>query len=143
MRINDLLCGDAPRSKMVARSGQRRIELGQFRADVAANTAALRAANCRRGLLLTQDTYWAAVGMLALFQSGAVVVMPPNALPATLASLAGEWDHLASDAGVAGVASPFLLRAGDGQGSLNGLDPQASEIALFTSGSSGDPKRVE
>ena len=142
MRINDLLCGNVPRSAVVARSGGRRIDLGQFRSDVAANAAALRAVNCRRGLLLTQDTYWAAVGMLALFQSGAVVVMPPNALPATLASLAGEWDHLVSDAGVAGVAAPFLLRAGDGQGPLKELDPQASEIALFTSGSSGDPKRV-
>jgi hypothetical protein len=142
MRISDLLCGDVPRTKVVARSGGRRIGLGQFRADVAANAAALRATNCRRGLLLTHDTYWAAVGMLALFQSGAVVVMPPNALPATLASLAGEWDHLVSDAAVAGVAPPFLLRTGDGQESLKELDPQASEIALFTSGSSGDPKRV-
>ena len=142
MKINDLLSGDVPRSNVVARTGGRRIELGQFCSDIAANAAALRATNCRRGLLLTQDTYWAAVGMLALFQAGAVVVMPPNALPATLASLAGEWDHLISDAAVAGVAPAFLLRTGDGQEPLKELDPQASEIALFTSGSSGDPKRV-
>jgi hypothetical protein len=142
MRINDLLCGDVPRSKLVARSGRRRIDLGQFRSDVAANAAALCAVNCRRGLLLTQDTYWAAVGMLALFQSGAVVVMPPNALPATLASLAGEWDQLVSDVAVAGIAPQLLLRAGDGQEPPKELDPQASVIELFTSGSSGDPKRV-
>ena len=142
MRINDLLCGDIPRSKVVATSGRRTIELAQFRSDVAANAAALRAVNCRRGLLLTQDTYWAGVGLLALLQSGAAVVMPPNALPATLASLAGEWDHLVSDAAIAGVAPPLLLRAGEGQEPLKELDPQASVIELFTSGSSGDPKRV-
>jgi acyl-CoA synthetase (AMP-forming)/AMP-acid ligase II len=142
MRINDLLCDDAPRSKVMATSGRHSIALGQFRSDVATNAAALRAVNCRRGLLLTQDTYWAAVGMLALFQSGAVVVMPPNALPATLASLAGEWDHLVSDATAAGVVRQLLLRAGDGREPLKELDPQASVIELFTSGSSGDPKRV-
>ena len=141
MRINDLLCGDVPRSTVVATRGRRTIELGQFRSDVAANATALRAANCRRGLLLTQDTYWAAVGLLALLQSGAKVVMPPNALPATLASLAGEWDRLVSDA-TADVAPSFLLMAGDGQEALKELDPLASVIELFTSGSSGDSKRV-
>jgi acyl-coenzyme A synthetase/AMP-(fatty) acid ligase len=141
MTINDLLCGEVPRSR-VATSDRRTIELGQFRSDVAANAAALRAANCRRGLLLTQDTYWAAVGLVALLQSGATVVMPPNALPATLAALAGEWDSLVSDAAVAGVAPSFVLRAGDGLEPLKELDPLASVIELFTSGSSGDPKRV-
>jgi acyl-coenzyme A synthetase/AMP-(fatty) acid ligase len=34
------------------------------------------------------------------------------------------------------------LRTGDGQEPLKELDPQASVIELFTSGSSGDPKRV-
>ena len=97
MTVNDLLIARADISTIVAISDGRAIALDELRRDVGANAAALRARGCRRGLLVTRDVYWAAVGILALFEAGAVVVMPPNSLPGTLASLTGEWDQLISD----------------------------------------------
>ncbi|HEY1360769.1 MAG TPA: hypothetical protein VGF60_00915, partial [Xanthobacteraceae bacterium] len=143
MTLASLLCGAADLSAIVAATGERRIDVGQLRRDVARNAEALRARGCRRGLLVTRDTYWAAVGMLALFQAGAVVVMPPNALPAMVSSLGGEWDCLVSDEEAAGLASQHVLVGGAGPAApLRSLEPEACVLELFTSGSTGEPKRV-
>lgn len=143
MTVANLLCDATDLSAIVAVAGERRIELRQFRRDVAANAAALRVLGCRRGLLVTRDTYWAAVGMFALFEAGAVVVMPPNLLPATLTSLAAEWDQLVCDDAIDGAARSYVLVPGDDtEAPLRRLDPEACRIELFTSGSSGNPKRV-
>jgi acyl-CoA synthetase (AMP-forming)/AMP-acid ligase II/3-hydroxymyristoyl/3-hydroxydecanoyl-(acyl carrier protein) dehydratase len=143
MALSNLLCGAADLSAIVAVSGERRIDLVRLRCDVGRNADALRVRGCRRGLLAARDTYWAAVGMLALFQAGAVVVMPPNALPATLSSLAGEWDCLVCDEETAGIADQHVLVAGcSAAAPLRSLESEACVLELFTSGSSGEPKRV-
>ena len=142
MTVNDVLIVRADIAATVAIADGRAIALGELRRDVAANAAALRARGCRRGLLVTRDVYWATVGMLALFQADAIVVMPPNALPGTLASLAGEWDLLISD-GALGASEPsYVLRRGEAAQALRALDGDTSVFELFTSGSSGHPKRV-
>jgi acyl-coenzyme A synthetase/AMP-(fatty) acid ligase len=143
MTIASLLCDAADASAIVAVAGGHRIELRQLRRDVAANAAALRMLGCRRGLLVARDAYSAAIGMLALFEAGAVVVMPPNLLPATLTSLAAEWDQLICDREIDGAAHSYVLAPGDDtELPLRRLDPEACRIELFTSGSSGNPKRV-
>ena len=143
MTLTSLLCGAADLSAVVAATGERHVDLGQLRRDVAHNAEALRARGCRRGLLVTRDTYWAAVGMLALCQAGAVVVMPPNALPATVSSLAGEWDCLVTDDELVGIARQHVLVAGSGAvAPLRSLESEACVLELFTSGSTGEPKRV-
>lgn len=143
MTLSNLLCGAADLSAIVAASGERRIDLGQLRRDVACNADVLRARGCRRGLLVTRDTYWAAVGMLALFQAGAAVVMPPNALPETVSSLSGEWDCLVSDGEIAGIANQHVLVAGAGPSApLRSLESETCVLELFTSGSTGEPKRI-
>jgi acyl-CoA synthetase (AMP-forming)/AMP-acid ligase II/3-hydroxymyristoyl/3-hydroxydecanoyl-(acyl carrier protein) dehydratase len=142
MTVNDLLIARSDISTIVAISDGRAIALDELRRDVGANAAALRARGCRRGLLVTRDVYWAAVGILALFEAGAVVVMPPNALSGTLASLTGEWDQLVSDGPLGASEHSYVLRRGEAVPALRELSGDTSVFELFTSGSSGDPKRV-
>lgn len=143
MRVVDLVCGDSTPSAVIAITGGQAMDLKQFRADVAINAGAIRALGCRRGLLLTRDSYWAAVGMLALFQADATVVMPQNALPRTFSDLAAEWDHLICDETPNGISNALVLRHGLGSdGPLVARDPEQDRIELFTSGSTGTPKRV-
>lgn len=143
MTLSDLLIASADGSRVVAYVADQPVSLAQFRSDVATNAAILRERGCRRGLLVTRDTYWAAVGMLALFQAGAVVVMPPNILPETLRQLRVEWDCLVSDtAEEMTEARHRLIAGGDAAIALHPLDSQACAIELFTSGSTGDPLRV-
>lgn len=106
------------------------INFARFRADVATNAARLK--GCRRGLLVTSDGYWGAVGLLALLHAGAEVVMPPNGQPGTLAAIAGKGDTLLSD---------DRLRPGGEDMALGALDP-TTPLIFFTSGSTGGPKRV-
>ncbi|OYD81615.1 AMP-binding protein [Azospirillum brasilense] len=105
------------------------VTFARFRADVAGNAARLK--GCRRGLLVAADGYWGAVGLLALLHAGAEVTMPPNAQPGTLAALTAD--------GAVPVGGD--LRPG-GEGMV--LAPLAPETPLtfFTSGSTGEPKRV-
>src|SRR5258708_7147803 len=71
----------------VAESGNTVMDFARFHADVAANTLRLRQLGCRRGLLVTKDSYWGAVGLFALMNAGAEVIMPQNSQPGTLAAI--------------------------------------------------------
>jgi hypothetical protein len=116
------------------------VDFARFRADVAGNAARLKRLGCRRGLLVAVDGYWGAVGLLALLHAGAEVVMPQNAQPGTLASIAGEWDVLVGDRPPVGLGPLLVLESGEGI-ALDSLAP-TSPLRFFTSGSTGGPKRV-
>ena len=62
------------------------ITLSRFHCDVAAAAARLRQAGYRRAAVACRSAYWTAVGWLALAHTGGEMVLPPNSLPATLAS---------------------------------------------------------
>lgn len=105
------------------------VTFARFRADVAGNAARLK--GCRRGLLVAPDGYWGAVGLLALLHAGAEVTIPPNTQPGTLAALTADG------------ATPIggnLGPGGEGM-ALTPLDPE-TPLTFFTSGSTGEPKRV-
>lgn len=129
--------GDAP----VARCDGSLVNFRRFQADVAGNAARLRALACRRGLLLTGDAYWGAVGLLALLHAGAEPVLPQNGQPGTLAAMAEEWDIAVADRPYPDLPSVMVLERGNGGETLDGLDPGA-QLAVFTSGSTGRPKRI-
>ncbi|WP_188263073.1 AMP-binding protein [Azospirillum tabaci] len=105
------------------------VTFARFRADVAGNAARLK--GCRRGLLVAADGYWGAVGLLALLHAGAEVTIPPNAQPGTLAALTAD--------GAVPVGGD--LRPGGEGMALAPLDP-GTPLTFFTSGSTGEPKRV-
>jgi len=142
-RLSHLLTDMSASAAVIAVCGGMRKSRADFRADVAANARRLQQEQCRRGLLLTEDSYWAAVGLFALLEAGCEIVFPPNGRPGTLEAMSGSFDRLISD-GSSFLANSFHLQSGSLSETPSGrpLDP-ASPIAFFTSGSTGTAKRID
>jgi acyl-coenzyme A synthetase/AMP-(fatty) acid ligase len=138
-----LLLDEAMADRPVAISGGHVIALRRFRADVSTAAARLVAAGCRSGLVACDDAYWAAVGLFALAHSGAATILCPNVLPATLKAIAGTFDHILTDGGVQRAERILTLAPGDGGiAPLPPMDADKACVTLFTSGSTGAPKRI-
>jgi len=136
--LSRLALAERPAESAVAWRGGEVLDWAGFHADVGA--AAIRLAGCRRGALVCRDSYWFAVGLFGLLAAGATVVLPANAQPATLAALTGQFDALVGDdAALGGIT--HLLHPGHGEW-RGGLDAAACHLDFFTSGSTGEPKRV-
>ena len=125
----------------VALRADGEVSLSRLRADVASNLTRLRDVRGRRALLVTTDAYEFTVGLLMLAHAGWEIVLPPNAQPGTLAALRGTIDLIVADEVIHGVET-FTLQSGDGAWSFAAIDPAATRIEFFTSGSTGDPKRI-
>jgi acyl-coenzyme A synthetase/AMP-(fatty) acid ligase len=128
----------------VADSGAKVIDFARFHADVAANALRLRQSGCRRGLLITRDSYWGAVGLFALMHAGAEVIIPQNARRGTLSAISESWDILVCDPPLEHDGPALVLQSG-GYGAddaLDALDP-STPLTFFTSGTTGTPKRVD
>jgi acyl-coenzyme A synthetase/AMP-(fatty) acid ligase len=129
----DVLSGRSVHAAVVAygESGVR------DRRDFAAAAAAVaRFAEERaesRCLLALADAWNFAVALFGCLAAGKVVLIPPNFLPATLASIRAAGDAVLDDAAIAGLSvaapQPRTLAAD-------------SRIELYTSGSAGEPKRI-
>src|SRR5216684_4289828 len=87
LALSRLLLERPPPTTPVAESGNTVMDFARFHADVAANALRLRQLGCRRGLLVTKDSYWGAVGLFALMHAGAEVIMPQNSQRGTLAAI--------------------------------------------------------
>jgi acyl-coenzyme A synthetase/AMP-(fatty) acid ligase len=134
-----VLDGDAGR--LIASSRDQSINLARFRVDIAATIARIDAVSCRRGLVVCEDAYWAMVGMFALAHAGAETIFPPNALSSTIEALAGAFDFILTDVAMHGEA----IVLGPAPGFATTIPPMnadAARVTLFTSGSSGTPKRI-
>ena len=140
--LASLLLGDGAADRPLASSKGQVIRLQRFRADVAAAAARLAALGCSRGLVACDDAYWATVGWFALAHNGAETVFPSNTLPATLAAMSGAFDHIVTDGAVTGSERTLMLAHEDGASSLPPMDAEKACVTLFTSGSTGAPKRV-
>lgn len=125
----------------VARSGGDQISFARFKADVAGNAARIERAGCRRGLLVTRDVYWGAVGLLALLHAGAEVIIAPDDRSARLRDLVGCCDRLVCDGHPEDGVEALVLEPGGEERALGALDPSAP-VAVFTSGSTGEAKQV-
>jgi acyl-coenzyme A synthetase/AMP-(fatty) acid ligase len=143
LALSRLLLERRPPTTPVAESGATMMDFARFHADVAANALRARQLGCRRGLLVTNDGYWGAVGLFALMHAGAEVVMPQNAQRGTLAAISDAWDLLVCDGpSEHGGAALVLETGGQGAGdALGALDP-FTPLSFFTSGSTGAPKRI-
>ena len=136
-----LLGAARPESHPVALRGGAMITLGRLRADVAHNAQALGGA--RRALLVCDDSYSFVVGLLALLQVGADIVLPPNTQSGTLRVIGPSYDLLVSDAARPDVARTFVLEPSDARIGPMTFDAERSRIDFFTSGSTGEMKRIE
>src|SRR5262245_47594612 len=93
----ELLAGGRPAETAIADRGGVVISLARLCRDVSANAERIRQTGGRRGLLLTADGYWGAVGLLALMSANVEVLMPPNIQPDIAATLDGLFDLIVTD----------------------------------------------
>jgi non-ribosomal peptide synthetase component F len=139
--LSTLLSDPRSANHVVAANRHRRLTMGQLRAEVAETARRITERGARRGLLACDDSDRLVVGLYALLHAGAEVVLPPNANPGTLRALAGTFDVLVSDREIDGTAV-LRLAAGGAEAAFAPLDPEHCRLEFFTSGSSGEPKRI-
>lgn len=138
--LSRLLCEDRPAAQPVAYDGRQQYNWADFRQTVAGLTAVLETRPETRWLLIHDDSYRFAIGLLALLAAGKAVVLPANAQPGTLAGLHGEADALLGHAAEGWPALAIPTAAATAGTHLPLLDAEALSITVLTSGSTGVPK---
>jgi acyl-coenzyme A synthetase/AMP-(fatty) acid ligase len=156
--------GRAPGALMAMRDGVA-LPFGRFAADVAHTACVARAVGIARGAVLSADPYRFLVGLFGLMHAGATVVLPPDGLPGTLASLRDRFDAVLCDTPeslpepvqfpVLAIEEGLPRREGlpvdegvpigneqHGAATLVALDPATTLLEFFTSGSTGTAKRI-
>ncbi len=141
--VSELLAGARPDTHCVAIKDGRQITLARFRADVSRNADLLSTRAIRRGAVVCNDGYWFVVGLLALAKIGADVILPPNAQSGTLVSLASEIDVLLTDLEAIDCEKGIALKSSPVEVEPFQTDLEKARITFFTSGSTGEIKRVE
>src|SRR5258708_324025 len=141
--LSDLLAGARPDSHCVAIWNGRRITLAQLRADVLHNADRLSTRAIRRAAVICNEGYWFIVGVLALVKIGADVILPPNAQTGTLLSVLGEVEGLLTDSWAIDHEKVIVLEPGRAEIAAFQADFEKGRIDFFTSGSTGEIKRVE
>ena len=116
----------------VAQRDRGIITFSQFRADVAG--VATRLKECRRATLACTDSYYFLVGMYALLQIGAAVVLPAGTKHVMREKL-NSHDGMHVDDDFIGTSPQETAR-------LVALDPLQPAFEFFTSGSTGEPKVI-
>jgi acyl-coenzyme A synthetase/AMP-(fatty) acid ligase len=120
--------------EVVAFRGDEAISHARFAAEAAGLAAQVRSSGWGRAALLTKDSYRFALGLYGLMHGGCEVVLPPNHQPGTLEAMRGSFDLLVGD--------EFLRDVRREEGALDPLDAETCNLAFFTSGSTGAPKRI-
>jgi acyl-coenzyme A synthetase/AMP-(fatty) acid ligase len=141
--LSDLLAGARPDTHCVAIRDGKRITLAELRADVSHNAGRLSNREIRRAAVVCNDGYWFIVGVLALVKIGADVILPPNAQTGTLVSVLGEVEGLLTDSWAIDHEKVIVLEPGRAEVAAFQADFEGGRIDFFTSGSTGEIKKVE
>lgn len=117
--------------------GETMLTWAEFRERVARTASALVDLASPQAVVACTRPDSFLVALFALWQNGRTAVVPPNFLPENVARMGGDRGPVLGDEQVAalGEANPPQ--------SMADLDPAACRVALHTSGSSGEPKRIE
>ena len=92
--------------------------------------------------MICDDGYWFLVGVLALVKIGAEVILPPNSQAGTLRGLDQKIDVLLTDSDAGEASKKIILESSRGRNRAYRLDTAACRVDFFTSGSTGETKRV-
>ncbi len=141
--LSDLLAGGRPDIHCVAIKDGQKITLARFRADISHNADRISTQEIKRGAVVCEDGYWFIVGILALVKIGADVILPPNAQAGTLRTLASQVDALMTDSAAIDHVGSVELESSPADVAPFRIDTEKSRICFFTSGSTGEIKRVE
>ncbi len=145
--LSDLFPAGRPADTVMVERDGTTLRFARLAADVAAAAGQLQRRSVRRALLLAEDSYWFLVGLFALLQVDAEIVMPPNAQPGTLEALREPGDLLLTDQ--PGPETGKLVLGQDSPDrdvgeawTLRPLAPERCRFSFFTSGSTGERKRI-
>ena len=141
--LSDLLAGARPDSHCIAIRDGQQITLARLRADVSHNADLFSTRAIRRAAVVCKDGYWFIVGVLALAKIGADVILPPNAQTGTLLRVASDVDGLLTDSQVIDHAKMTVLEPSATDVAAFKTDFGRARIDFFTSGSTGEIKKVE
>lgn len=128
--LHTLLAEDREASHPVCHDGKRFVLWQEYTDRIRAHAAGFSVRHELRWLLASEHPLDFSVLLFALLLAGKEVVIPPNTLPGTLEQLEGSFDERAVE-GI--IGNPVPLKA---------LDLSSAIIDLYTSGSTGEPKRV-
>jgi acyl-coenzyme A synthetase/AMP-(fatty) acid ligase len=124
-------------AEAICHDGERFVSWRHFANVVGAHAEVFARDPARIWLLHETKTYRFACLLFALLHAGKEVVIPPNGQPGTVERLRAQHDF---------DSIARLQDFRDGSGTPNNafatLDAQAPALHLYTSGSSGEPKRV-
>ena len=134
-----LSTGRAPRLAVCA-DGGRDVHWREFAGQVGGILQALAPRPEARWLIHCEHPLAFAAALLAVLHAGRRAVLAPGLQPALLDALRPAYDAVVGDAAGAGLD---LRRVGPAKVDFRPLEPRAAGIDLYTSGSSGEPKRVE
>lgn len=148
--LSRILLADRAPSSAVARrwsssSGHERVmKWADFRDHVAHLAGRLEHAPAGPCLVEVTDPYALAVSLFALWNVGRCAVLPPNLQPGSLEHLANRTAGVLSDRPGSRTLAPAIdpLDAGSERSPLRALDRDALALELFSSGSTGDEKRI-
>lgn len=115
----------------VFRRNDALITLDEYRHDVACLVAALKHSAARRAVLYTEDNYDFAVGLLACLHAGLHMILPGNLCENTYRRLKADSDVFVHE-----------LQPGKNAAALEQVDPAGITVEFYTSGSTGEPKRI-
>jgi acyl-coenzyme A synthetase/AMP-(fatty) acid ligase len=134
--LHTLLTGDRAKEHPVCHDGERFVLWREFSGRAARCADRFKSRPESRWLLASEEPLDFAILLLALLHAGKQVVIPPNTQPGTLEQLKSAFDASAGD------ETPALRSPPGSASRLRPIDPHAAIIDLYTSGSTGEPKRV-
>jgi len=137
MKLAELMAVGRSPDYPVAWVGERLIEWAEFSARVTKLSHALAARPEREWLLACAEPHDFAVALFAVWHSGCRALLPPSLREGAIAEVREQADGILDD--------PAFWPTSPGapeDSSLKPLDPARAGLDLFTSGSSGKPKRI-
>ncbi len=126
------LVSDISEETLLFRRRDTTVTYGQFRDDVACLVSALRKSQANEAVLYSEDNYEFAVGLLACLYAEMRVVLPGNLCENTRVRLQKP-----------GAVFVHELEPGNTAAELHAVDSSRVPVVFYTSGSTGEPKRIE
>jgi acyl-CoA synthetase (AMP-forming)/AMP-acid ligase II len=129
----------------IAYRGDRELSWAEFRGHINGLSAELRRCPETSWALCCEDAFYFLCGFFAALASGKRLIIPPNFQPGTLASLVGEAEGWIADRNDRAADMPGLCVAVESLGTEAYTEPRIADAAvidLYTSGTTGVPKRV-